>query len=155
MKAVALAIALTMGGCVTRLAVDQTKVVDPPEGFAQALQMTVEFYGLRSFPPIVWYGVDGNGCGSGYGYIGAVGDCVDGESDDGLIILSTMGGQPMHRTSLGHELGHRTSDERGEGGDEDHEGHFFRDPGDDLSKRFDGGHGLVGENNRRLLDAGL
>jgi hypothetical protein len=154
--AVAVLTALAAIGC-GGLQVDPSKVVPAPEGAEEAFEIAANFYGLHARPTIVWYGGAALGCGDGTSYIDQTGTCVNGDQDGDLIILSDRGGMPLHRTALTHELGHLASDERGEGGDADHVGHFFRDPGEDLSMSFDRGnhHGLVGEANRLLESLGM
>ena len=151
-----LAIAVVLAsGCGHKLVVDQSRVVPAPENADKAFEIVADFYGLKSRPTIVWYASDG--CGDGTGYIDVTGTCVNGNQDGQLIILSDRGGLPLHETSIVHEPAHMASDERGEGGDAGHMGHYFRDPGEDLSKGFDrdNNRGDVGAAKRLLEALGL
>lgn len=154
-KRAILAVLFSAVGC-GGLTVDQSKVVAPPEHAAEAIEIVANFYGLRGRPQIVWYGGDALTCGTNNaGYIGTDGTCVGGEQDRGLIILSDRRGVPIHMTGLSHELGHFASDERGEGGDQYHVGHFFRDPMEAVSMPFNDTHGLAGDSDRNLASLGM
>ena len=148
-------VALLLSGCGHQLTVDQARVTTAPDRADEAFEIVANFYGLRARPTIVWYRSDR--CGDGTGYIDDTGTCVNGDQDGSLIILSDCGGLPLHVTSIGHEPAHIASDERGEGGDAGHEGHFFRDPGEDLSQGFDryNRRGDVGAANRLLESLGM
>jgi hypothetical protein len=148
-------VAVVASGCGHKLVVEPARVVQAPDGADKAFELVAMFFDLKGRPTIVWYASDG--CGDGTGYIDVTGTCVNGNQEGDLIILSDRGGLPLHETGMSHELGHRTSDERGEGGDADHMGHFFRDPGEDLSQEFDRGNnrGDIGAAKRLLIALGL
>ncbi len=151
-------VAMTAIGCGS-LEVDMAKVVPAPERADEAIEVVSQFYGLHGRPTVFWYGGRGIDCltqGGQRGFTGQAGNCVGGEQQDGTIILSDLGGDAqISWTSLSHELGHFASDERGEGGDEAHRDHFFRDPGDDLSLPPAYGHGDAGAANRLLAAVGM
>ncbi len=151
MKA-ATALALLVIGCGPRVTVDPAKVVDPPPRAAEALNAIVSFYGMSSAPRVVWYGQNFD-CPN-YQFV-QDGECVTGTSDDGLVVLSTLGGAPIHATPLAHETGHVAILATGGDGDPGHASRFYRDPGEDTSKDYDDSHGLVGAANRLLGESGM
>lgn len=127
--------ALAAGGCSRLITVDPSRVVEPPPGATAATAVVEAFYGLRARPQIYWY--EATNCPDDPGATGIVldyGKCVSGtqdsEHDNDVIILALFPALKIHEMALAHELGHRASHERGEGGDSDHVGHFFAPGGD-------------------------
>lgn len=151
-KAVILAAAIGAIGCGPRVIVDPAKVVDPPPRADEALNAIVSFYGMTSTPRAVWYGKNFD-CPN-YEFL-QEGECVIGTSDDGLAVVSTLGGAPIHATSLAHELGHVAILAAGGDGDENHASRYYRNPGEDTSKDYDATHGLVGKINAVLEASGM
>ncbi len=141
-------------GCGS-LEVDMSKVVPAPAGADQAVELITAFYGVSARPTIYWYGGAALNCGYGTGYVDQKGSCVGGDQQDDTLIVSDRGGAPLSGTSLAHELAHYASDKRGEGGDQDHCGHFFRDDGESCAEPQDDARGDTGAANRMLAAMGL
>lgn len=140
MKSLGLLVALLAVGCGVPLKIDQSKVVPPPPGFDEAMAKVVKFYGVRHAPTVYFYGPEAMTCAGGTGYQSAVGNCVSGEQEEGVIVLATWPGYtfsavPPYSTirnvgSLPHEVAHHASDERGEDGCADHHCHWFAKGGE-------------------------
>jgi hypothetical protein len=117
------------------LQVDMSKVVPPPAGSDEAIAAVVEFYGMRA-PTVYWYGGAALNCGGGLAYTDQTGGCVRGDQEDGVVILAANGlpFSTVHNqwpvSDIPHELAHEASDQRGEGGCQDHDCHWYRTGGE-------------------------
>jgi hypothetical protein len=147
-------VVLMVVGCgYAPLEVDQTKVVAPPARADEAIDVVMADWHMQFRPIVWWYGGDALDCPGGRSWKDDSGVCRLGLSRPtgrgGVIIVSAQDKDPanptpIHFTALTHEMGHCASEERGEGGDMYHAGHFFNYPDghEDLGNVDDGDAGL-------------
>ncbi len=93
---------------------------------------------MAETPPVYWYGGAILTCDNGRGIDIGEGQCEWGVYVDGAAIVvappGALIGDPLGSapptSALAHEMGHAASDQRGEGVDYDHAGHFFAPGGE-------------------------
>ena len=141
------------------LVVDQAKVVAPPARAEELIDAVMSDWGMEVRPVVWWYASDVDACPSGRSWKDRWGRCVRGESALGVIVVSTQDKAPdapvpLHQTALIHEIAHCASDERGEGGDRGHAGHFFNYP-DGHTVDEDADDGDAGLEEERIASVGM
>ena len=85
--------------------VEEAKVVDPPDGAAEATAAVVQALEVSTLTSVYWYAPDD--CSPGI--TDPMGGCDLGFRIDDVVVLSTQGGVTIHETALAHEFGHLAS----------------------------------------------
>jgi hypothetical protein len=101
-----LLVAVFAVGCgLPPIDIDESKLIAPPPGAAEAIARVEADFGVTA-PPVYWYGPSEVSCGGGYGFT-YKGRCSGGmQGSNGILLIYPYDGAPMHETAIVHEMAH-------------------------------------------------